>query len=156
MFDHREDALNVRHTNFHQHMDRVLTSLSQLIGISIQIYIPLTLSVKLRILSGYFRIFKISNTTKWLIWSGVTIISIFYTITFFVDVFMCKPIGKARYLNLLGKCDGYMDLSQSIRIFNIVSDFYILMIPIPIVIGLAGLSIARKIRIVILFGLGLL
>jgi len=69
---------------------------------------------------------------------------------------MCKPIGKARYLNLQGKCDGYMDLSQSIRIFNIISDWYILMIPIPIVLGLKGLSLAKRIRIMVLFGLGLL
>ncbi|KAI1335894.1 hypothetical protein F5Y15DRAFT_396094 [Xylariaceae sp. FL0016] len=123
------------------------------LGVSQKSYFPLILSIKLCILFGYLRIFKIDRLTKWAIWFGTTACGIFYIVTFFVDLFRCKPIAAAWNPSIEGTCMSYAAFPWATGIFNMISDFYILLVPLPPILKL-NMPLAQRIRIVSIFSLG--
>lgn len=133
----------------------MLTVRGQWLAIAQKSYFPLILSVKLCLFFGYLRMFKVDRVTRWSIWAGVVACSIFYIITFFVDLFRCMPIQSAWDPTVEGKCMSYDVFPNATGAFNIISDFYILWIPLPPVVRM-NMPLARKIRIALTFGLGLL
>ncbi|KAK7743727.1 hypothetical protein SLS62_010458 [Diatrype stigma] len=88
-------------------------------------YFPLILSIKLCILLGYLRIFKVDRPTKWSIWVGVAVCTIFYVVTFFVDIFRCKPVEASWNPTIEGTCLSFAAFPWATGIFNMASDFYI-------------------------------
>jgi hypothetical protein len=67
---------------------------------------------------------------------------LFYFICFFVDLFRCTPMATAWNPSIKGKCLSY-------------TDFYILLIPMPLLFGL-HMDMGRRIKLIAIFGLGLL
>jgi hypothetical protein len=134
---------------------RPLTPLQQWLTVSQKSYFPLILSIKLCILIGYLRIFNIDRFTKWALWFGVCACSIFYIITFFVDMFRCKPVASAWNPTIKGKCMSYAAFPWATGIFNMISDFYILALPLPPILRM-NMALSRRLRIASIFGLGLL
>ncbi|KAH8882982.1 hypothetical protein GQ53DRAFT_831171 [Thozetella sp. PMI_491] len=130
----------------------ILETLKWLV-ISQKFYFPLVLFVKLCLLLGYLRIFKIDLATKWGIWVGIVVCSLFYIIIFFVDLFRCKPIEATWNPTIQGTCMSYAAFPYATGIFNIVSDFYILLLPLP-VIFMMTMPWTRRLRIASVFGLG--
>ncbi|KAI0116200.1 hypothetical protein F4776DRAFT_666522 [Hypoxylon sp. NC0597] len=124
------------------------------LSVSQKSYFPLILSIKLCILLGYLRIFKVDRVTKWGIWVGVTVCSLFYIITFFIDLFRCKPIEAAWNPTIKGTCFSYAAFPWATGIFNVISDFYILLLPLPPILRM-NMPLARRLRIASIFGLGL-
>ncbi|OCL09525.1 hypothetical protein AOQ84DRAFT_220784 [Glonium stellatum] len=135
-------------------VDDCLAVLSWWLTISQWSYLPAILSIKLCILLGYNRIFQIDRMTKRLIWFAIFALTVFYIICFFCDLFYCTPVQRAWNRALPGHCISYAALPWATGIFNIISDFYILIIPMPLILGLT-MKLARKIRIVSIFSLGL-
>ncbi|KAK8041075.1 Satratoxin biosynthesis SC1 cluster protein 4 [Apiospora phragmitis] len=80
--------------------------------------------------------------------------SVFYTVTFFVDLFRCWPIQATWDPNVKGTCMSYAAFPNATGVFNIIPDFFILWIPLPPVLRM-NMPLARKIRIALTFGLGL-
>ncbi|KAK7699612.1 hypothetical protein SLS64_011566 [Diaporthe eres] len=116
-------------------------------------YFPLILSIKLCILLGYLRVFKTDRGTNWGIWIGLATCSIFYIVTFFIDVFRCKPVEAAWNPAVNGTCLSYAAFPWATGVFNVVSDFYILLLPLPIIFKM-HMPLARRLRIASIFGLG--
>lgn len=81
--------------------------------------------------------------------------SVFYVITFFVDLFRCTPVEAEWNPSVKGKCFSYAAFPWATGIFNFISDFYILALPMPIIFGML-MPLARRLRIAAIFGLGLL
>ena len=96
--------------------------------------------IKLCILWGYNRIFHVDKATKWAIWLGIFAVSVFYIVTFAID---------------LAAIVSFQTLPWATGIFSIVTDFYVLLLPLPLILGL-NMSRGRKIRVVAVFSLGLL
>ncbi|KAH9990892.1 hypothetical protein F4779DRAFT_637786 [Xylariaceae sp. FL0662B] len=117
-------------------------------------YFPLILSIKLCILLGYLRIFKVDRVTKWGIWIGVFACTIFYVITFFIDLFRCKPIEATWNPTIEGICLSHEAFPWATGIFNMISDFYILLLPLLPILKM-NMPLARRVRIASIFGFGL-
>jgi hypothetical protein len=118
-------------------------------------YFPMILSIKFCILLGFLRMFKTDRGTKWGIWIGLTACSIFYIVTFFIDVFRCKPVEAAWNPTVNGTCLSYAAFPWATGVFHVVSDFYILMLPLPVIFKM-HMPLARRLRVVSIFGLGTL
>jgi hypothetical protein len=101
------------------------------------------------------RIFQIDRVTKWGLWFGVFACSVFYIVTFFVDVFRCKPVEAAWNPTVKGTCMSYAAFPWATGIFNMISDFYILVLPLPPILRM-NMPLVRRLRIAAIFGLGLL
>ncbi|KAF2184196.1 hypothetical protein K469DRAFT_689521 [Zopfia rhizophila CBS 207.26] len=70
-------------------------------------YFLTVIFIKLCILIGYNRMFKIDPITKWLVWVGVFGLSVVYIVIFFLDLFRCNPIEIAWNPTIKGKCVSY-------------------------------------------------
>lgn len=127
----------------------------QWLAASQESYFPLILSIKLCILLGYLRVFKTDRGTNWGIWIGLATCSIFYIVTFFIDLFRCKPVEAAWNPAVNGTCLSYAAFPWATGVFNVVSDFYILLLPLPIIFQM-HMPLARRLRIASIFGLGTL
>jgi hypothetical protein len=113
------------------------------------------LAVKLCLLLGFHRIFKVDTRTRYLIWAGVIVNSIAYTLFFLYGILRCTPVRASWDPNVKGKCVSYIWIPWVIGIFNVVSDFYILLLPMPVLFAM-HMATMRRIRLVSIFGLGLL
>ena len=133
----------------------LLISSPQWLVTSQKCYFPLILSVKLCLLLGYHRVFKIDRATTWGIWIGLAACTIFYVIIFFVDLFRCKPIEASWNPTIEGTCMSYAAFPYATGIFNIISDFYILLLPLPVIFKMT-MTWTRRLRIASIFGLGAL
>lgn len=99
--------------------------------------------------------FETDRGTKWAIWFGLAACSVFYLVTFFMDVFRCKPVAAAWNPTVGGTCLSYAAFPWATGVFNVISDFYILLLPLPIIFKM-HMPMARRLRIASIFGLGTL
>ncbi|KAH8728007.1 hypothetical protein GQ44DRAFT_824348 [Phaeosphaeriaceae sp. PMI808] len=120
----------------------------------LKMYMPAILTVKLCILIGFYRVFKVYQMARWAIWFGMAANIIFYVVCFFIDIFRCKPMAAAWNPSIKGKCLPYTLFPWITGIFNVISDFYILAIPMPILFNM-NMDIKRRIKIISIFSLGL-
>lgn len=120
------------------------------------LYMPLTLCIKLSMLVCYLNIFHRRGLgTRIPIWFGLFAVGVFYTVLFFTTVFYCTPVERAYNPFVQGHCRPFATAAFVSGFFNVVSDFYILLLPLPDVWGLS-MKGARKARLIAIFGLGLL
>jgi hypothetical protein len=98
------------------------------------LYIAMLITIKVSILLSYKRIFGVSRWGVVLIWLGVFVVTVFYVICLLLS------------LLILGTASG---------VVNIVTDFYVLILPMPFVWSL-NMKRSRKVRVLVIFGLGLL
>ena len=125
------------------------------------IYCPTACFAKLSILLQYSRIFNPTgkgNLSMFLtIRIGMCAIFIFYFIEMFFNIFLCNPREKIwNPLITTGTCYGNTAiLLQTRGIFNVVSDFAILIMPMPSVWSLK-MSLRRKLLTTGVFGSGFL
>jgi hypothetical protein len=120
------------------------------------LYLPTTLAIRLSVLICYQNIFCRRNlASKIWIWVGIVVCSVFYVVVFFCTLFQCEPIAKAYNRALPGKCISYAAFPWINGVFNVVSDLYIMVFPIPFVWTLR-MEMGRKLRLLAVFGLGFL
>jgi len=112
------------------------------------------MSIKLCILVGYLRSFKADRATKQGIWFGAFGCAVFYLTAFFVDVFRCKPVKAAWNPTIKGKCMSYAVFPWATGIFNMISDFYILVLLLP-PIWRMNMSLAQCLGMGLIIGLGI-
>ena len=106
----------------------------QWVNVASIIYDPTLFVIKLSIFLQYLRIFVPSRQANMgmFIVSYVVIAAIFffYVIDMFFNIFMCRP--REKYWNPLmeGSCYSWNASMVSTGVFNVVSDFAILLLPI--------------------------
>ncbi|KXT01454.1 hypothetical protein AC578_9520 [Pseudocercospora eumusae] len=86
-------------------------------------------------------------------WILGTVIAVFTTWTFFVSVFLCRPISKFWYPDGPGTCLNRLPLWFFNSSFNVVTDIATAILPLPVV---KSLNLPRKQRhaLMAVFGLG--
>ena len=118
-------------------------------------YPPLTFIIKVSILLLYYRIFSPNRRVKLLIFSLVPLLFLFYTANMLVKVFLCIPRRKIWDKSVDGHCVDVHSLFLSSAVVNVISDFYILVLPIPSIWKL-HVPLRRKIGVMAAFSAGLL
>ena len=105
----------------------------------------------------YLRIFSPSRPTRYLIFLGITFIVLFYTACFLTEVISCTPRPEESWIEALEskRCNKDLTLGYVMAAFNVLSDFYLLGIPIPVVWKLQ-LPLRRKVGISAVFMTGFL
>ncbi|KAM0794380.1 hypothetical protein BDR22DRAFT_875971 [Usnea florida] len=124
------------------------------------VYAPTMFSAKSTILLQYLRIFAPQKSVDPLMWYSARIIitatGLFYFISTFLTIFACSP--RVAIWNPLITSSRCLDNNTSVLItciYNIVSDFIILLLPIRAVWKLR-ISTRNKLRILPLFAIGFL
>lgn len=114
---------------------------------------PTVLLAKNGILLQLERVFSIVRRDA--VWWAVRIViwlsTIFYTIGFFLNIFACSPREKIWNPTVPGTCLSFPGLSLPFGVFNILTNFSILVLPLP-VIGRLKASLRKRIMIGGIFG----
>ena len=148
---------------------------AQLSSIESAIYLPIMMTVKVSILLQYITLFVIHRRTAFhytvhgLIWTNVLYYTI-ATVIFVTEVSnsitnlammtepcwwqKCSPIQKLWQPNIPGHCFSRHSGGVASAVFNVISDFSILILPLPIVWRLQ-MSWNKKSRVLAVFGMGL-
>ena len=100
---------------------------------------PTMLCLKLSLLPLYLRIFAPDNITRYLIYLGMAICVVAYTVLLF--------------LNIFSHIDTVIAANKSLGAINLASDIYILCVPIPTVSKL-HLSTKKKMGVMVIFATG--
>ena len=118
------------------------------------IYLFTILFTKLSILFLYLRIFSISNIFKYTIYSGVVIMTLFYT------AMICAGIGavvlcKDEAADTLQLCKNYSGPVVMLNVvFNVITDFWVLIMPFPLLVKLQ-MGFRHHVGLTIVFAAGL-
>jgi hypothetical protein len=112
------------------------------------------LNLKLAFLVTYRRIFAPAAVYKWAINAGIVVVTLFYVGSFFWLIFKCQPIAKSWNPFLEGTCADEFVPGGETGIFNVISDVYILLLPIPMIWKLQT-DVKRKVQLLTVFSVGL-
>lgn len=92
--------------------------------------------VKLALLGLYLRLFQVNRLAFWMIWAGVAVMALFYSLAIIVLLAGCVPRGGMTWLEttFVGGCAPAMNgISKASGILGLISDLYILSIPVWLV-----------------------
>ena len=120
-------------------------------------YCPAIFFAKLSILLLYLRLFAPNRPTKYLIYFGIISNFLWYTTVFVLIACSCIPRHSQTWIEgtTAPLCKDAAKRIYVQSIFNVISDFYILIIPIPVVWSLQ-MPTAKKIGVSLIFMTGLL
>ncbi|KAI1112149.1 hypothetical protein F5Y14DRAFT_278706 [Nemania sp. NC0429] len=132
---------------------------------SIVLFSLSSLFVRTALLALYLRVFAPNKTARIMIWAGIVTIVVFYTISIILNIRFCVPISMttpvpdkdawAEKLKASNCSQPVYNLNASVGLFGVLSDLYILIIPVSMVYNLR-IPRNRKIGIVTIFLTGLL
>ncbi|KAI1453182.1 hypothetical protein F4805DRAFT_384402 [Annulohypoxylon moriforme] len=117
-------------------------------------------TIKVAFLVFYLRLFGSVTHVRYMIWAGMAVVITFCVAFVIIDFVACAPWpsedGNWLAPSLIDRCDRIaVDLVTAGAYFSVISDFYILFIPLHQVSKL-GLSRKRKIGVSLLFLTGFL
>ena len=119
------------------------------------VYLAVAAATKLTLILFFERIFFPNPRLKIFTRIGIFSCLIFYIAILFRSIFQCSPLQKSWDPLLPGHCISQAVASYTTGVFNIISDLYILILPMPC-IWILKLETGRKLRIMGIFSVGLL
>lgn len=121
------------------------------------LYSPTILMAKLSLLSLYLQIFRPNQALRYCIYFGMVFLTLFYAATFTAYGVLSIPRPGQSQLESILSVNTAKDIPLGIAqgAVNVVTDFYILLIPIPGVLNLQ-LPRAKKIGVLAIFMTGTL
>lgn len=113
--------------------------------------------MKLSFLFLYRRLFtgNMRMKTNWLINIGIALCFLFNLGMLFGVIFFCIPVAKGWNGSLPGHCSNPDVLSYLTGAWNIAVDFYVLIVPIPIIRNL-NMAKNQRARLTAIFSIGAL
>lgn len=109
--------------------------------------------VKISILLLYRRIFAPSHRTKIIIGTIAAILFLFYFSNMIVKIFICIPREAIWDKRVKGRCVNPHVLYLVTAVVNVISDFYLLLLPLPAIWHL-HIPLMRKIGLMLAFSAG--
>jgi hypothetical protein len=105
----------------------------------------------------YLRIFSPSRRARHLILFGITLITLFYMACLLTETISCTPRLGETWMEAASskRCGNDITLGYVMAAFNVLSDFYLLAIPIPVVWKLQ-LPLRQKVGVSAVFMTGFL
>lgn len=137
---------------------RLLTHiLHQLEVIGLGTYGPAVLFIKLTIFLFFLRVFSPDPWSRRMIYFGIAMIVMFYTATTIALGSVCIPSHHKSWqeAGFASKCRDATIMGHIVGSFNVFSDFYIMLLPLPVIWKLQ-LPLRRKIGVSAIFLTGLL
>ncbi|KAI2630125.1 hypothetical protein GGS21DRAFT_492237 [Xylaria nigripes] len=133
--------------------------------LSIVLFSISSLLVKTALLTMYLRVFAPNALAKLMIWCGIATIVVFYLVVVIINISFCVPISMttpvpdqeewAKKLKASNCSQPVYNINAATGIFGIISDLYVLCIPVSMVYKLR-LPLSRRIGIIGIFLTGLL
>ncbi|KAI1293943.1 hypothetical protein F5Y03DRAFT_326887 [Xylaria venustula] len=121
--------------------------------------------VRTALLSLYLRVFAPNRAARMMIWVGITVIVVFYTLSIVLNIRFCVPLSMttpvpnpvewANKLKASSCSQPVYNLNAAVGLFGVLSDIYVLMIPVSMVYKLR-IPRSRKFGILGIFLTGLL
>ena len=117
--------VNLRNTHF--------SDWTQLIIIGNILYLVSLVLTKVSILLFYRRLFNISKWFRWTVHGAITFVIGYCAGAVFAIIFECSPPAATWniMLRLTSHCADIVHINTVIGVFNIFSDFFILLLPLP-------------------------
>ncbi|KAK2603648.1 hypothetical protein QQS21_004121 [Conoideocrella luteorostrata] len=111
---------------------------------------------KMALLTLYHRIFKPVLLARWAIWLGTIAVILFYLSTAIGYIGLCARSGKPIWetMSMVGCSNNVLLISKAQGWYGLISDIYILVIPLWLVYGL-NLTTKRKAAVMVVFSTGL-
>jgi len=119
------------------------------------VYLPTVMLIKITFFLFFYRVFGTTKKMNYLIHFGIFSVTVFYVVIFFRSVFLCDPVARSWNPTLPGHCLKLEITPFTTAIFNILSDIYVLVLPIPTILNL-NMQTHRKIRLLAVFSMGVL
>ena len=121
-------------------------------------YNPVNVFIKVSILLQYSRIFNPTGRTDLPVFIAIQLciwsIVLFYSVLMFFSIFECNPRENIwNKLATTGYCYSINGINEASGVFNVVSDFAILVLPMP-VIGRLQITFKKKLLILGIFAIG--
>lgn len=88
-------------------------------------------------------------------WTGVVFVSLIYVVLLMMSILDCQPIHRHWDPTVHGQCLPSGVLAYSSGAFNVATDLFVLVVPMPTVWSM-NLSTAKKLRVSAVFGLGIM
>lgn len=117
--------------------------------------LPLIFFSESSIFLVYLRIFAIDKTMRYLIWFGLFWTFLLYIVQIPIDAYYCTPRNGKTWGFENIHCDRTIPWAIVHGVVAVVLDFYIFLLPIPIVIRLQ-MSLKRRLSIIGVFGTAIL
>ena len=121
-------------------------------------YLPTICFVKISLFLLYFRLFSPNRRTKYFIYAGIVFTGLYYPTRMTVGAVLCSPrpgSGEHWQSAISGKCINFYSRSYDIPIINILTDLYLIGIPVRTVWGLQ-MPKRKKFGVIAVFATGLL
>ena len=121
------------------------------------VYGPAVFFAKLSLFLLYLRLFNPNQWTRVLIYFGILTTFVFYTATTVAFGALCIPRSGENWIesNFSPRCGKSIVMTYVQGTFNVVSDFYILVLPIPVVWQLQ-MPLRKKVGVCAIFMTGIL
>ncbi len=121
------------------------------------IYGPFVWVIKVSLFFLYRQIFTPKPYLQHLALAGIIVTGLFYWSSLVAAVVLCSPRGNETYIMAFAtaRCGETKGLGVIIGVFNVLSDLYLLVIPIPATLAL-HLPRRKKIALLFLFATGIL
>lgn len=137
------------------HRQSLIRTYVQLTLILSSTYGPSIWLVKLAIFVLYLEVFGLLRWLRHLVFAGIFITGVFYITAMVIYIALCAPRNghsQASYFNALAspRCSQALSLTTGVGVFNVVSDLYLILIPLPAVWSLQ-LPLRRKIGLAAMF-----
>lgn len=114
------------------------------------IYLISLIGYKMAILLIYLRLFAINSRFKYLTWTVMFFVCGYLFSNFWTQIFGCSPPSKYWHPDIPGHCINYTKAGLAYGSMNISSDFFIFLLPLPMIWGLK-LSRKEKIGVSLIF-----
>lgn len=122
------------------------------------LYLVGIMCTKLAIMLLYLQLFRINRVFRYLCFTMMGFVISYCVIFFFIEAFNCNPVAKVWHgLTYVGKysCFDNSMVEFVIGGFNISTDFVILVMPVPLILGLQ-LDLKHKLGLLVVFATGIL
>jgi hypothetical protein len=119
------------------------------------VYVPMVFVIKVALLAVMLRIFAPDRHKVMIVYGTIIVLLLYYIPALFIKIFFCKPISAYWYgiEATGGSCLDQRKVIIADATISMISDFWILILPIPMLWSLK-MSFSKKLRVLGILGAG--
>ncbi|KAL8704731.1 MAG: hypothetical protein Q9201_002115 [Fulgogasparrea decipioides] len=121
------------------------------------LYGPFIWLIKLSMFLMYLHFFAPHRYMHYLVWGGITVTGLFYFSSMVASVALCAPRGSETYIIAFAtrRCHGSKALAVATGVMNVLSDLYLLILPVRETMRLHN-TLRKRIGVLAVFMTGLM
>ena len=129
-----------------------------LVLITESIYGPFIWMIKLSMFLMYLHMFgQINQRFRYMVWGGVAVTGLFYFSSLIGNLVLCAPRSKETYIMAFSaqRCARSKDLAVATGVFNVMSDLYLLLLPVREVLVMNN-TLKKRLKVLGIFMTGIM